>query len=163
MRQFVVFGVSLGTVLAACGAIACLPPIQVPSAQEPLLKLRYEGGMRRCTQPDCATQIAIRGDGTFQFLDGIGKQFSGKVKPKDLSDLKGQIARANFTQLKSRPFTGTCPIAFDGTKTIYTFYNTKTPVMIDSCKITVNPTNPLFKRADAIAQQIFQSANGLPE
>jgi hypothetical protein len=163
MRQVVVFGVSICSVMATLAAIACPPPPRIGMPQAPLLQLRYEGGMRMCTQSDCATRITVGKDGSFQYTDAESKRFSGTVKPKDLSDLKGQIARANFTQLQSRPFTGTCPIAFDGTKTIYTFYNAKTPVKIDSCKVEVNPANPLFKKTNAIAEQILQSANEQPK
>ena len=54
------------------------------------------------------------------------------------------ITKADFVALKSRPFTGTCPVAYDGQETIYTFATASGAERIASCEVVVDPAAPLF-------------------
>ncbi|PSB01897.1 hypothetical protein [Merismopedia glauca] len=56
---------------------------------------------------------------------------------------------------RSHPFQGTCPIAYDGTKTVYSFYTSTKTQKIDSCEVEVNLAHPLFKRTEVIRSQVF--------
>jgi hypothetical protein len=64
--------------------------------------------------------------------------------------LTTEIAQADFLALKSRPFTGTCPIAFDGQETIYTFATASGSERIATCEVDVDPAAPLFVAVGAV-------------
>jgi hypothetical protein len=49
------------------------------------------------------------------------------------------------------PFTGECPIAFDGQELTYTFHPAgRAPVTIASCEVAIDPADPLFHAIDLI-------------
>ena len=58
--------------------------------------------------------------------------------------LATELSQADFVALMRRPFTGTCPIAYDGQETIYTFTTASGAVRIASCEVVVDPVAPLF-------------------
>ena len=73
----------------------------------------------------------------------------GTVPAVVLEGLATEISKADFGALKSRPFTGTCPVAFDGQETIYTFATPSGAVRIASCEVEVDPSDPLFVAVSA--------------
>jgi hypothetical protein len=60
--------------------------------------------------------------------------------------LRAEIDRANFPLILSHPFRDTCPTAYDGQETIYTFTHMQGTAFerIGSCDVVIDPHHPLF-------------------
>ena len=156
IRTFVAVAAILAILLSACSGAASSPgtseepsspPSAVPSvATGPLVTLETQGG--HCMQGACGGTVAIDTDGRVHSTAPEAKDL-GVLSDVLLEALTTEIAQADFEAIKSRPFTDTCPIAFDGLQLIYTFTTPSGSEKIDSCAVVVDPANPLFAAADA--------------
>jgi hypothetical protein len=107
----------------------------------PLVTVETRGG--RCVQGPCGATVAIERD---------GRVHATAPQPAELSrlpdtvriGLEQAIRAADFNRLKSRPFTGECPVNFDGQEQIYTFSTPNGPVRLASCEVEIDPKDPLF-------------------
>lgn len=125
------------------------PTIPPAKSQEPspLLSVETIGG--ECAEGACHRLINLEADGTLREVIPVTKDV-GHV-PKELLDaLQVEMDRANFVQIESKPFTGTCPTAVDGQETIYTFHLVTGDQMVRSCKVVIDPNHPLFRAASAV-------------
>jgi hypothetical protein len=112
----------------------------------PLLSIEWRGG--ECPAGLCTRLVNIEGDGRFHEV--IPKdQVTGRVPPELLEALQIEIERANYRLILSRPFTGTCPTAYDGQQVIYTFHVSTGDRTVDACKVAIDPDHPLFVATDA--------------
>ena len=59
------------------------------------------------------------------------------------------IGAADFEAIRSRPFTGTCPIAFDGQEIIFDFGAAAAIERVASCQVAIDWSDPLFVAAVA--------------
>jgi hypothetical protein len=117
-------------------------PSAAPSeADGTIVTVETTGG--ECVQGACGGTIAIEADGRIHATAPASAEL-GRVSAITLEGLATEVAQADFGRLQSRPFTDTCPIAFDGQETIYTFTTPSGPVRLDSCKVVVDPADPLF-------------------
>ena len=92
--------------------------------------------------------LNIEADGTIHEV--IPKdRVLGTAPPEVIDALRVEVEQADYLKIRSRPFTGTCPIAFDGQETIYTFHVTTGDREIASCKVAIDPADPLFVAVDA--------------
>lgn len=80
----------------------------------------------------------------------------GQIPPDALEALRIEVEQANYPLIASRPFTDTCPTAFDGQETIYIFtVGSGTGFeRIASCEVEVDPSHPLFIAVSAALQAI---------
>ena len=78
----------------------------------------------------------------------------GTIPAAALDALTVEIARANFPLIESRPFTDTCPMAYDGQETIYTFHLPTGTEEIATCKVAIDPNHPLFLAVAAALRTI---------
>jgi len=101
-----------------------------------------------CAQGACDSTIAIEVDGRVHAIAPAPTEL-GTVPDRGLEALNTEIAQADFAALTSRPFTGTCPIAFDGQETVYTFAIGSDIHRIASCEVVVDPAAPLFVAVSA--------------
>lgn len=159
--------------LAACGA-AATPTAQgsivpVPSvvaspkpddsitpkigAGDVLLTIRAEGG--NCIG-GCWSEKTIKANGSYTAADVTGAQKNGTLDAETVAELTQLIAAADFEQIKAQPFTGTCPIAFDGQELIYTFQTTSGPQTIASCKVGIDENDPLFQNIAGLVELMNQ-------
>lgn len=145
--------------LAACEAAAqpaaqtITTPVASPLPDSPdkpkigangtLLTVRAEGG--HCVNGGCWSETQIKADGSFTATDSTGKQTSGTLDAAAVAELTQQIAATDFEQIKAQPFTGTCPLAFDGQEYTYTFQTLSGPQTIASCKVAIDENSPLFQ------------------
>jgi hypothetical protein len=121
--------------IAACNAF----PGVVPAG--PLVTVETRGG--RCVDGPCRATVAIERD---------GRVHATAPQPVELSrlpdgvrlGLEQAIRTADFARLKSRPFTGECPVNYDGLEQIYTFATAGGPVRLASCEVEIDPSDPLF-------------------
>ena len=111
----------LAIVVLAVGIGACSTPAASPSAAPPagpLVTVETRGG--HCVEGACGRTITIDQDGSVH-LAAKPPNDLGTVTPEVLSTLQTLIATADFAAIKSRPFKGDCPTAYDGQETVYTF------------------------------------------
>lgn len=148
-RIMIRFALGLLTLLtlAACG-VAALPAADSSAkpkigAHQTLLTIRSEGGM--CVNGGCWSEQQIKADGSFTATDNTGAQTSGTLDAAAVAELTQQIAATDFEKIKAQPFTGTCPLAFDGQEYTYTFQTLSGPQTIASCKVGIDEASPLFQ------------------
>jgi hypothetical protein len=174
-RSMTRFALGLLTLLtlAACG-VAAPPtaqtgstPVASPSANpsshaaapivgahDPLLTIRTEGGM--CMNGACWSEKQINADGSFTAADGTGMQTHGTLDVAKVAELAQQIAATDFAQIKAQPFTGTCPLAYDGQEQMYTFHTMSGPQTIASCAVAIDENSPLFQTIAGLIEVMNQ-------
>lgn len=71
--------------------------------------------------------------------------------------LNQRLTATNFTQIKSRKFTGTCPILYDGNELIYQF-KLKSGVSeeLSSCKVVIPGNSVLFQQLNRLSQTAME-------
>jgi hypothetical protein len=156
IRTFVAVAAILAILLSACSAGASAPgtsaepsspPSAVPSvAVGPLVTLETQGG--HCMEGACGGTVAIDTDGRVHSTAPEAEDL-GVLSDVLLEALTTEIGQADFDAIQSRPFTDTCPIAFDGLQLIYTFTTPSGTEEIDSCAVVVDPAQSLFAATDA--------------
>ena len=124
--------------LGACGSAATG---QLVPGTGPLVTVQMRGGM--CPDGACDNSV---------FLDRDGKVHSAAKPPNDLgvvsaenmNTLNAAIAATDFAALRSKPFTGECPIAFDGQELIFEFATLGGTQRLASCEVDIDWGHPLF-------------------
>lgn len=147
-----------GSIAPAPSAVASpeAQPSNTPKigATDTLLTIRTEGGL--CGPGGCWSEKQIRADGTYQVSEASGAQKDGTLSADQIAALTQLIAAADFEQIRAQPFTGTCPIAYDGQKQIYTFQTLSGEQTIDSCEVAIDESSELFQAIAALSAQIDQ-------
>lgn len=111
-----------------------------------LVVVETRGG--HCINPPCGSRIAIDADGRVHQLAPVEAEL-GAVPPDVLSALTAAVRAADFAAIKSKPFTGECPVNFDGQEVIYEFSLASGIETIASCTVEVDPEDPLFRAVEA--------------
>jgi hypothetical protein len=112
----------------------------------PIVSIETRGG--ECSQGACDRLVNIDDNGRIHEV--IPKDRVTGTVPKDvLEALQIEMAQANYDLLQSKPFTGECPIAFDGQETIYTFHVPTGDEELASCKVAIDDKHPLFRAVAA--------------
>jgi hypothetical protein len=135
-----VFVVALGLFAALVAACNVLPGA-VPTASGPLVTVIKRGG--ECPAGMCESQIVVERDGRIHAVKPIVKEF-GKAPPAALAAIDAAVRTTDFAQLKSKPFTGECPVNFDGQEIIYEFGAPSGVQRIASCEVEIDPNHPLI-------------------
>jgi hypothetical protein len=137
------------------GAAGCASPVATPAATPtgPLVTVETRGG--ECVAGPCGQTITIDRDGRVH-LAAKPPNDLGRVTPDALRNLVTLIATTDFDAIKSRPFTGECPTAYDGQERIYTFSAPSGVETIASCSVVVDPALPLFAAVDAVVSAAGQ-------
>ncbi len=104
----------------------------------------------------CWSEKQIKADGSFTAADSTGAQAAGTLDAAKVAELTQQIAAADFEQLKAQPFTGTCPLAFDGQEFIYTFQTLSGPQTIATCTVGIDENSPLFQTIAGLIEGMNQ-------
>lgn len=120
-----------------------------------LLTIQAEGGL--CVYGLCGSTITLREDGAYEYVIGQTAPKRGSVSAAQVAALNQMIDTTNFAQIKSVPFTETCPIAYDGSKYVYTFSTPNGTERIDSCETAVDIESPLFMQIEQIQTEIVNS------
>ena len=138
-RPVVRFGI-VWLVVAALVLAGCSSNIPLPVAG-PLVTVQMRGGM--CPEAMCDNTVTLERD---------GRVHSAAKPPNDLGQVDGQamaalaaaIQATDFAALRSHPFTGECPIAFDGQELIFEFSVGTGTERIASCEVDIDWGHPLF-------------------
>ncbi len=107
------------------------------------------GGL--CPTGPCSSRIDVRSDGSWvSSTTGASVQHrTGVADPQELATLLSALAQTRMDQ--ETAFTGTCPIAYDGSEVTYTWQAADGPHRVSSCERVVDPGDPLVLALAAIA------------
>ena len=128
-------------VVAALGLIGCSTNVPLPLIG-PLLTVEMRGGL--CADGGACDNSVI--------LDRDGRVHAAAKPPNDLGHVDTQkmavltaaMQATDWAALESHPFTGQCPIAFDGQELIFEFSVGTGTQRIASCEVDIDWGNPLF-------------------
>jgi hypothetical protein len=118
----------------------------------PLMTLYRHGGL--CVYGGCEWTFAIDEDGSAVIADGGSARIQTALSNRQIAELIALIEQTDFAAIKAVPFTDTCPTAYDGQESIYTFQTTRGEEVIASCQVVVDPALPLFRWIDELAASI---------
>lgn len=108
-----------------------------------------------CAAPGCVHPVfSIQANGDWMYLQGANTLKQGKLTSAEVSELTSKISSTNFTAIKASLFTGTCPVAYDGTESIYTFRLGSTNETLYSCTYNISLDHPLFDFVDNLFDDI---------
>ena len=112
-----------------------------------LVVVETRGG--HCINPPCGSRIAIDADGRVHQLAPVVAEL-GTAAPDVLSALSAAVRAADFAAIKSKPFTGECPVNFDGQEVIYEFSLASGTETLASCTVEIAPDLPFVVAIDAV-------------
>lgn len=127
---------------------ACSPEAvasRLPTSTLPLVIVTTRGG--ECPQGACGSTLVVERDGRLR-QTAPEELVLGEVTPEALAMLDGAIKTADFAAIRSRRFTGECPVDFDGQEVIYEFGSPSGAERIASCESEIDPDAPLFRAVD---------------
>jgi hypothetical protein len=129
--------VAAAIALAGCnsGANLSLP------GTGPLVTVEMRGGM--CPAGACDSSVILDRDGRVHAAAKPPNEV-GRVNSDALAALTAAIQATDWAALKSRPFTGECPTAFDGQELIFEFGVGTGTQRIASCEVDIDWGHPLF-------------------
>jgi hypothetical protein len=142
---------SLSVVVFALVIAACSPAEIVPllPGSTPFVTVTTRGG--HCLDGPCGSTIVVERDGRLH-QTAPEDAILGQVPPEVLGALDAGIQGADFTAIRARPFTGECPVSYDGQEIIYEFSTPAGVERIASCETEIDPDAPLFRAVtDALA------------
>jgi hypothetical protein len=124
--------IAVNAALLGCGG---------PTATGPLLTVELRGG--HCNDGPCGTTVALDRDGR---VHGATKPPNdlGTVPADQLRVLDRLIATTDYSIIRSRPFAGDCPTAFDGQEIVFSFAAPGGVQRIASCDVAIDYGLPLF-------------------
>jgi hypothetical protein len=129
--------VAAAIVLAGCNSAINVP---VP-VSGPLLTVEMRGGM--CPAGVCDNTVILDRDGRVHAAAKPPNDL-GQVNASALAALTAAIQSTDFAALRSHPFTGECPIAFDGQELIFEFGVGTGTQRLASCEVDIDWGHPLF-------------------
>jgi hypothetical protein len=140
----------LWLVVAALALSGCNANVPLPLAG-PMLTVEMHGGL--CADGGMCDDTLI--------LERDGRVHSAAKPPNDLGQVGGAsvaaltaaIEATDWTALKSRRFTGACPVAFDGQELIFEFGIGTGTQRIASCEVDIDWGNPVFVAVGAALGQ----------
>lgn len=106
-----------------------------------LVTVQTRGGL--CVGGPCGTTIVIESDGRIHEAAKPPNDL-GTVPPAALAALSAAIRTTDFSALRSHPFTGECPTAFDGQAIVLEFGAPGSLQRIATCEGDVDFGLPLF-------------------
>ena len=123
---------------ASCQSTEFASP--VPVGAGPIATVTVRGG--ECPEGPCGGTTVIEYDGRVHKTAPVTElaRLPGDV----LNDLHAAVRTADFDAIRARPFTGECPVAFDGQEFIYEFAAPGGTERIATCETEIDPNHPLF-------------------
>ena len=132
----------LAVIAAGLAAVSGCGEPTASTAPGALLTVELRGGM--CVGGPCDTTVILDHDGR---VHGATKPPTdlGVVPTAQLKTLETLVAATDFSAIKSQPFTGQCPTAFDGQEVVMEFDTAAGIQRVASCQVDVDWGHPLFK------------------
>jgi hypothetical protein len=146
-----VVAILLTTALAGCAFLAGPTASPGPSASAappgPLVSVETRGG--HCVAGTCGSIVVLDSDGRVRTASEPPIEL-GTVPSEDVTGLVALIEATDFEAIRAHPFTGTCPVAFDGQEVVYEFTTSDGVERIESCVTEVDPRHALFEAVAGI-------------
>lgn len=114
--------------------------IPVPSSG-PLVTVSTRGG--ECPAGPCGQSVILERDGRVHSAAKPPNEL-GKVAAEAMAALTAAVQQTDYAAIKSHPFTGECPVNFDGQELIFEFSVGATTQRIASCEVDIDWGHPLF-------------------
>jgi hypothetical protein len=102
-----------------------------------------------CVGGTCGSIVVLDSDGRVRTAAKPPNEL-GTVPAEDVTGLAALIEATDFEAIRAHPFTGTCPVAFDGQEIVYEFTTSDGVERIESCVTEVDPRQPLFQAVAAV-------------
>jgi hypothetical protein len=129
----------IGVLLIACSPAAVTSLLPAPAG--PLVMVTTRGG--ECPEGACGSMLVIEREGRLR-QSAPQEVVVGQVPPETLAILDRMVRATDFATIRARPFTGECPVNFDGQETIYEFGAPTGVERIATCGTEIDPDHPLF-------------------
>jgi len=130
----------LGLLVAALALTGCSSNLAVPGTG-PLLTVSTRGGL--CPAGACDNSVILDRDGRVHSAAKPPNDL-GRVDAQAMAALTAAIQATDFTAIKAHPFTGECPVNFDGQELIFEFTAGAGTQRIASCEVDIDWGSPLF-------------------
>jgi hypothetical protein len=121
-------------------------------ADAPLMSLYRHGGL--CASGACEWTFTLQADGTAAIVENSGTRIDALVSQDRMAQLRALIEQTDFAAIKALPFTDTCPTAYDGQESIYTFQTSRGQEVLAGCEVVIDPALPLFRWIDDLVASI---------
>ena len=108
----------------------------------PLVVVTVRGG--ECVDGPCGGTTVIERDGRVHQTAARGGRARRAARRTSSTALDAAVKTTDFDVIRARPFTGECPVAFDGQEFIYEFGAPGGVERIATCETEVDPNHPLF-------------------
>lgn len=141
--------------LAGCQSLPAVASL-APGAAGPLVTVTVRGG--ECPEGACGGTTVIERDGRVRQTAPAAADL-GQVPPDVLTALDAAIKTTDFDVIRARPFTGECPVNFDGQETIYEFGTPGGVERIATCETDVDMEHPLFLATTQALQSVLAEPN----
>jgi hypothetical protein len=139
----VVLLLAVAFIAVACSSSISVPiPIATgPLVTGPLVTIETRGGL--CAEGPCGTTVILERDGRVHQAAKPPNDL-GTVSPVQLAALDSLIRSTDLAAIRSHPFTGQCPTAYDGQEVVLEFGAPGGVQRIASCEVEVDWRQPLF-------------------
>jgi hypothetical protein len=151
LRGLAAVAIVLAADVAACQSIPAVASL-APAAG-PLATVTVRGG--ECPDGPCGGTTVIERDGRVHQTEPAAAEL-GQLPGDVLTALDAAIKTTDFDVVRARPFTGECPVNFDGQEFIYEFGAPGGTERIATCETEIDPNDPLF---DAISASLAELSN----
>ena len=132
-------------------SVGCAVVAEAPVGSGPLVTVTTRGG--ECFEGPCGSSIVIERDGTVHEATKPPNEL-GAVPPDLLSALDAAVKTTDFAVVRAVPFTGECPVNYDGQETIYEFGAPGGLERIASCETEIDPAHPAFAATTSALQAV---------
>lgn len=144
-------------VVAMLAACRSMPAVGSPMpGSGPLVTVTVRGG--DCPEGPCGSTTVIGRDGRVHRTAPVGVEM-GVVADDVFTALETAVKTTDFDVIRARPFTGECPVNFDGQETIYEFGAPAGTQRIATCETDVDPNHPLFRAVTAVLYSVVAEPN----
>lgn len=133
---------ALSVVLSLAALAGCNSAVSLPlPGTGPLVSVQLRGGM--CPNGACDRTVILDRDGRVHAAAKPPNEL-GLVPAAAMATLTAAVKATDYAALKSHPFTGECPVAFDGQELIFEFGVGAGTQRIASCEVDIDWGHPLF-------------------
>jgi hypothetical protein len=138
-RSLLRFG-TFWLVVAAIAVTGCTSNTTILGSG-PLVTVQMRGGL--CPNGACDNSVILDRDGRVHTAAKPPNDL-GRVDAKAMATITAAIQATDWSSLKSHPFTGECPVNFDGQELIFEFSVGTGTQRIASCEVEIDWGHPLF-------------------
>ena len=135
-RRLLALAFAVALSLGACS----LGSVGIP-ATGPLVTVTMRGG--HCADGACDTSVILDRDGRVHSAAKPPNDL-GQVSAQAMATLTAAIGATDYAAIRAHPFTGECPVNFDGQELIFEFAAGTGTQRIASCEVDIDWGHPLF-------------------